>query len=272
MTRRPLPSAVFAFLYLHLPILAMADESGAAWRHVELRRFPAAEAHQGVAVDGEHFYAITNRAIGKYRKDTGQRAGGWEGESTGPVQHLNSGIVHRGQLLVAHSNFPDLPEESSMEIFDAATLAPAGRRIFPDPPGSLTWIVPYRNGWLACFAHYRKTSDPARSRLVHLDAEWSPVASWPFPPALVERFGDYSSSGGAVGPAGRLFVTGHDAKELYVLSVPEGDGSPLIWEATVDIAAAGQAFAWDPEQEGILYSIQRKTREVIVSRVERSNP
>ena len=41
------------------------------------KRFKADEAHQGVAVDAEHFYAITNAAIGKYRKDTGERVGGW---------------------------------------------------------------------------------------------------------------------------------------------------------------------------------------------------
>lgn len=34
----------------------------------ELRRFPAPEAHQGVAVDVDHLYAITNRGIGKYEK------------------------------------------------------------------------------------------------------------------------------------------------------------------------------------------------------------
>jgi hypothetical protein len=43
-----------------------------------LKRFKADEAHQGVAVDAEHFYAITNAAIGKYRKDTGERVGGWK--------------------------------------------------------------------------------------------------------------------------------------------------------------------------------------------------
>ena len=43
------------------------------WRHEELRRFKAAEANQGVAVDAEFFYAIDNHAIGKYRKDTGAR-------------------------------------------------------------------------------------------------------------------------------------------------------------------------------------------------------
>jgi len=43
------------------------------WRHEELRRFPAVEAVQGVAVDEVHSYAIANRAIGKHRKDTGGR-------------------------------------------------------------------------------------------------------------------------------------------------------------------------------------------------------
>ncbi len=36
-----------------------------------LGRFPASQAHQGVAVDREHIYAIANRTIGKYDKQTG---------------------------------------------------------------------------------------------------------------------------------------------------------------------------------------------------------
>ena len=45
----------------------------------EVRRFSADEATQGVAVDERHFYAISNRRIGKYDKESGARVGGWEG-------------------------------------------------------------------------------------------------------------------------------------------------------------------------------------------------
>lgn len=259
MLRHTLP------LLLLLPMLHAGDSGN--WRHLELRRFPAAEANQGVAVDAEHFYAITNHAIGKYRKSDGARVGGWEGPKDGPIQHLNSGIVIGDHLHVAHSNFPKLPEESSVEIWDTATMQPVDRHVFPNPPGSLTWIVPDGDGWLACFAHYRKTSDPAKSRVVRFDADWKRVASWAFPKALIERFAGSSSSGGAIGPGGQLFLSGHDAKELYLVRLPAEDGGEVIWEHTLPISAEGQAFAWDATKPGKLYSISRAKREVIVSRV-----
>src|SRR5690606_38789034 len=135
-------------------------------------RFPAQEAFQAVAVDAEHFYAINNRAIGKYRKDTGERVGGWEDEAGGPVIHLNAGLVVDGKLYAAHSNFPQTPARSSLEIWDVETMQPLGRHVFEDAPGSLTWVVPEGEGWLACFAHYRRDSDPALSRVVRFDAAW----------------------------------------------------------------------------------------------------
>ena len=62
----------------------------------ELRRFSAPEARQAVAVDDRHFYAITNRRIGKYEKDTGARVAEWEASATGSFIHLNSGVVLDG--------------------------------------------------------------------------------------------------------------------------------------------------------------------------------
>ncbi|HRQ89457.1 MAG TPA: cycloisomerase [Bacteroidia bacterium] len=260
-------------LLLLSPHAALCEERApSAWMLTEIRRFPAKEAFQGVAVDEAHFYAIGSKEIGKYRKDTGAPVARWEGESGGPVQHLNSGIVHGRELLVAHSNFPAVPEESSMEIFDPQTLQPLRRHVIENPPGSLTWIVPFREGWLACFAHYRRNSDPAKSRVVRFDADWKKVADWSFPAALVERFAGHSSSGGAVGPEGKLFVTGHDARELYVIAIPETPDGELVWEDTIPIGTAGQAFAWDPTEPGLLYSIERKTREVVVSKIQRAKP
>ena len=247
------------------PVFADAPDAR-EWRHAELRRFKAQEANQGVAVDAEYFYAIDNHAIGKYRKSTGERVGGWDGGKDGPTKHLNAGVVLDGKLFCAHSNFPAMPEKSSVKIWDTATMQPAGQHVFEKPPGSLTWAVRRGEEWFACFAHYKQTSDPARTVVVKFDAQWQPLASWKFPASLIQRFAGNSSSGGAFGPGGQLFVTGHDARELYVLDVPAGGGE-LVWRATIPISAAGQAFAWDAKEAGVLYSIERKTREVIVSRV-----
>lgn len=236
------------------------------WRHEEVRRFKAAEANQGVAADAEFFYAIDNHAIGKYRKTTGERVAGWDGGKAGRIQHLNAGVVLDGRLYCAHSNFPKLPAESSVELWDTATMQPVDAHRFVEPPGALTWAVPRGGEWFACFAHYKGTSDPARSVVVRFDAQWQRLASWSFPAELIQRFAGSSASGGAFGPGGNLFVTGHDAKELYLLGFP-ANGVVLEWQATIPISAEGQAFCWDPVQTNLLYSISRRAREVIVSRV-----
>ena len=189
------------------------------WRHEELRRFKAVEANQGVAADAEFFYAIDNHAIGKYRKDSGARVGGWDGGRAGRIQHLNAGVVYGDRLYCAHSNYPKLPAESSVEIWDTATMLPVGAHRFDQPPGSLTWAVRRGDDWFACFAHYRGTSDPARSVVVRFNSQWQQLASWSFPAELIRQFAGSSASGGAFGPGGALFVTGHDARELYVLGL-----------------------------------------------------
>lgn len=257
-----LRSSLLFPLLASFPLQAEAEE----WVHKELLRFPAAEAHQGVAVDKEHFYAITNRAIGKYRKDTGENVARWKDATDGRLRHLNAGIVLEGRLYCAHSNFPKLPEESSVEIWDTETMEHLGSIPFEEPPGSLTWVDSLDGDWYACFAHYRATGDPANSRIVRYDAGWNPLASWSFPAALVDRFAGYSSSGGGFGPGSLLYVSGHDAKELYLLDLPSGGGEAR-WVSTVPTSAAGQAFAWDHGDEGLLFAIQRKTKEVIVSRI-----
>lgn len=249
------------FLFLFSTVAFAGD-----WKHQELRRFPAVEANQGAAVDGAFFYAITNRAIGKYRKADGTRVAGWDGGKSGPLKHLNAGVVLEDRLYCAHSNFPTLPEQSSVEIWDTRTMQHVETHRLENPPGSLTWIDRRDGAWFACFAHYKKTSDPALTRVVKFDAAWKPLASWSFPAKLMARFAGNSSSGGSFGPGGHLFVTGHDAPELYVLDLPE-TGDELVWRDTLEITAAGQAFAWDRQEPGVLYSIQRKTKEVIVSRI-----
>ncbi len=252
-----------------LALLCLTNFCAADWAHTELRRFKADEATQGVAVDAQHFYAITNHAIGKYRKDNGERLGGWDGGKGGRIKHLNAGVVLDGKLYCAQSNFPALPEQSSVEIWDTTTMQPLDAHHFETPPGSLTWVDQRDGFWFACFAHYKKTSDPALSCVVKYDAQWRELMRWTFPAALIQRFAGNSSSGGAFGFEGHLFVTGHDAAELYELEVP-ANGGELTWLATIPISSAGQAFAWDRSDDGVLYSIQRKTKEVIASRLSAS--
>lgn len=268
----PFPSVLGPILLAALAACLLPSAAPAApiWTSTELRRIPAPEATQGVAVDATHFYAIANTEIGKYRKADGSRVAGWKGDPHGPIKHLNAGIVLDGRLYCAHSNFPSLPEESSLEIFDTATMAHLERHAIEHPPGSLTWIVRRNGGWFACFAHYAKSSDPALSRVARLDEHWQVLQAWAFPADLIAHFAGSSSSGGDFGPDGHLYVTGHDARELYVLDLPPA-GKEAIWRDTIPLSTAGQAFAWDPTAPSLLYSIERRTREVVVSKIEQGS-
>ena len=267
----PLISAVFAAEPAARPPRPEPGDGG--WKFTETRRIPAAEARQGVVSDGEFIYAIDNHALGKYRAATGERVGGWACPKGEPLLHLNAGIVWRGVLYCAHSNFPGVPMMSSVEQFDPVTMKHLGARSFGRTDGSLTWIDRYQDGWVACFVHYGKAGgEPGRgpewARLVQFDNEWRQIGGWTFPAELVAKLGTrgYSFSGGAFGPGGNLFVTGHDDAALFLLAIPTG-GTTLQWTATIPIAANGQAFGWDPREPGVVYSISRKGSEVIVGRV-----
>jgi hypothetical protein len=243
------------------------------WVHEELRRFKADEAKQGVAADDEYLYVISNTAIGKYRKSTGERVGGWKQPKGGPLSHLNAGIVRDGKLYCAHSNFPTIPSTSSVEIFDPDSMEHTGNVSLGIAPGSLTWVDRRDDQWFACFAHYSKDRPrtgrgPESTEVVRYDLEWRRTESWVFPPAVIEVFGGSSCSGGAFGPGGALFVTGHDAKTLFVMEFPKA-GAILRLADRIPISAEGQAFCWDPEDSNILYSLVRSTSEVVVSRVTR---
>jgi hypothetical protein len=246
------------------------------WRFEEVRRYKASEARQGVAVDDEFFYAIANRAIGKYRKDTGARVGGWQDREGGPFVHLNAGIVRDRRLLAVHSNYPGVPMLSSLEIFDPSTLAHVATRSFGRMDGSFTWLDRREGRWITCFVHYGDTGaepnrDSSWTQILELDDEWRRTAGWALPPDLIERFGGrgFSASGGGFGPGGRLYVTGHDNPEMYVLEFPEA-GSIMRWVATFPVPAEGQAFAFDPTEPDLVYVVLRRTSEVIVGRVHHS--
>ena len=272
-------------LLLCLPLVLRAADGAAAaasftpppaagWKYADERRIPAPEARQGVAADQEFLYIISNHALGKYRKDTGVRVAGWECPEGQPLTHLNAGIVRDGRLYCAHSNFPGVPMLSSVEIWDTATMKHVGGRSLGRTDGSLTWIDRRNGRWIACFVHDgRRGGEPGRgpewTRLVEYDDEWRETGGWVLPAELVTTLGvrGYSCSGGAIGPGGYLFVTGHDETALFVLAFPEA-GSTLRWIATIPITAEGQAFGWDPRDSGVLYTLSKQGREVIVGRVQ----
>jgi hypothetical protein len=252
--------AGYAALLLAVPVHA------ATGREVERAAVP--EAHQGIAVDGAHFYAIDSAAIGKYDKKTGKRVARWTESTGGPVRHLNSGVVVDGRLYCAHSNYPDLPMTSSIEIYDTRTMEHAESHSFGISAGSATW-VDFRDGaWWVVFAHYdHKGTEPGRNNrwttLVRFDRQWQQTAGWVFPQSVLQRFSPYSNSGGSWGADGQLYVTGHSAPELYVLRLPRA-GSTLDLIEIVRIPSHGQGIAWDRSRDRILYTVNRPTREVVV--------
>ena len=228
------------------------DPPSASDRRLEpIRRYRAEEARQAVAVDAEHFYAIDDRRIGKYAKQTGLRVAAWAASAGAPILHLNSGSVIDGRLYCAHSNYPGVPMRSSIEVFDARTLAHLESHDLGLLPGSATWID-RRGGvtWVGLANYAGRGGAPGRgpehSAVVRFDADWRPQGSLAFPRAVVLRFGTRSNSGGAFGPGGFLFASGHDATELYRLELPVAGGE-VRWLGTVPMSAAFPRIVGSPD-------------------------
>lgn len=266
-------SELVLLLASFVAVAAPAAENPAGWRFEELRRISAPEAKQGVAADAEFLYAIGNHVVAKYRKADGARVAVWECPEGDPLIHLNAGLATGGRLYCAHSNYPGVPNLSSVEVWDTRELRHVDTHSFGRADGSLTWIDRKGDGWLACFVHYaKKGGEPGRgpewSRVVAFDDQWRETGSWAFPSELIARVGvrGYSISGGALGPGGFLYATGHDAPELYVLAFPEA-GPFLRWIATIPIPVDGQAFCCDPSEPGSLCLVDRKNRELVLGRL-----
>lgn len=239
----------------------------------ELGRWRVMEANQAAAVDSEHFYGIGNHALVKHRKDTGERVAEWIGLRGGPIVHFNAGYVADGQLVLTHSNFPQLPMASSLEIHDAGTLQPVSSHSFGIRLGSLTWAVRRGGYWWACFSNYNDSGttpgfDQRWTYFGQYDERWQMLQSWLFPPQVIATWGRSASSGGDWGDDGLLYVTGHDARELYVLRLPR-QGVTLEYVTTIDVPFEGQAWAWDRSRPGerVIYGISRARQEIIAARI-----
>lgn len=240
---------------------------------VEVARLTVPEARQAVAVDKNCFYAIANRAIGKYDKESGTLIKRWEASTALPLEHLNSGIVIGNELYCAHSNFPRYPETNSVEVWDTNGLEHLRSYSLGICEGSLTWVDWYEDAWWAVFAHYSEkvNSDPhakqtAWTSLVKFDRQWRRLAGWVFPAEVIKQFHPHSCSGGSWGSDGLLYCTGHDRGELYALALPQA-GSTLKLLKTYAVPFTGQGFAWDPGSARIAYGINRANGEVVVAEI-----
>lgn len=228
---------------------------------VEIRTFPAKEARQGVAVDDRYLYVIDSRQIVKYDKKTGDRIAEWREKENGPIIHLDSGMINDGKLYCAHSNYPQIPMTSSVEIWDAAAMQHIGSHSFGIRYGSCTWIDRHEGFWWAAFGHYEKfKSQTGRgtewTTVVKFNDQWLALEAWIFPPEVLERLMPMSNSGGSWGSDDLLYCTGHDSTELYVMRLPEA-GSVLELIEIVKAPIAGQGIAWDRSDPGFLFGIRR---------------
>jgi hypothetical protein len=239
-----------------------------------IRRYAAAEANQAVAVDERFFYAIDDAAIGKYEKDSGRRVAGWRAEDGGAIEHLNSGVVLRDELYCAHSNYPETPMVSSIEVFSTEPLAHVRSIALPAGFGSATWVDQAEGDWWVTFANYagrggEPGKGPDATTLVRFDDRWQQRHAWTFPRDVVRRWDGMSSSGGTWAQRGRLYTTGHHAREVYVLEVP-ASGAELSLRGIIAVESEGQGIALD-RNANLLYSIQRGSREVLVSKLPASD-
>ena len=228
--------------------------------------FDVKEANQGVAVDDAHFYAVDNQAIGKYDKKTGKLVKRWQGPKDGPITHLDSGMVMDGRIYCAHSNYPEWPMTSSLEVFDAATLEHVASHSFGIQWGSLTWVDWHDGHWWMGFANYDKPFGPNGTKygdkrntiIVKMTKDYRPVEAWTLPKVLLDKFEDMSNSGGSWGPDGQLYLTGHDPAELYRMRFPKA-GSVLELAEIIPMNIRGQGIAWDRSESGTIYGIIRAT-------------
>ena len=257
LTRYFMKLIAFVFLLFSYTIYAQ--------QNTELKRYKAPQAKQGVVANKDYFIVFSNDSIVKHDKATGNIAGSFYSKN---LKHLNSGVLKNGKLYCAHSNYPEVPMWSSIEIWEENTLEHIGSHSFGIDNGSCTWMDIYNNSYYVFFAHYatpgkmQLNRDVTWSQLVKYDSEWRKIEAWVLPPALVERLTPFSLSGGVITPEGDLLCSHHHNPELYLLAFPT-EGCELVLKAIIPSPIPGQAIAFDTFEKGVLWGISRSTQEVI---------
>lgn len=249
-------------------------------RFEPVHRFNTQAARQGVCADRDHVYVVDDRLIVKFTKQGFREVARFETPREGPIIHMNSLSLHDGRLLAAHSNYPEEPMLSSVEIFDPATLAHLGNHSFGLMPGSLTTFEWNGGHAWAVWANYSRVFGRNQrpyghthwTHLTRLAPDMRQTAGWSFPADVLTRAEPMSISGASWGPGlpghpgPLLWCTGHDHKEVYALRLPRA-GTRLERVATLPIEAEGQAIAWDTAEPDLLWMIIRSRREVVAMRL-----
>lgn len=270
--RQTLFSITFTFLGCTALSACAANEPPLFEGHIE-KVFETFDARQAVAVDAEHFYAVNNFRITRHDKMTGEAQLQWDGvsEDDGPLIHLDSAMVLDGKLYAAHSNYPQWPMASSIEVWDTATMAHVESHSFGIQLGSMTWIDRHDGFWWGGFGNYDRVQfgmtkpygETRMSQIVKMDDQFQILEQWALPAAILPKMSPMSNSGGSWGDDGYLYLTGHDFPELYVMRIPATSGT-LEWVATVHIPGLnGQGIAWDRTVPGrVLWGILKGDEEV----------
>ncbi len=260
----------FSFaLFLQIIVCSLSAQPSSS-EVKEIKRYEVREARQAAAVDRDFFYVINNSTILKYRKSDGQLAAEWDGSAEG-IKHLNSGVVIKGKLYCANSNYPDSPMAGSIEIFDTKTLQHIGNHSFGIYTGSVTWIDQREGYWYVGFAHYTgkgstEGKDTKWTSVVKFTKKWQRVEAWIFPDHLLEIFAPKSNSGAAWGTDGKLYCTGHDNYEIYVMEIPRS-GYTLRHVRTIPTLTYGQGIAFDRTMKDkmVLYGIGQKNENLVIA-------
>jgi hypothetical protein len=237
-----------------------------------VRAYDAFDANQGIAVDRQNFYVVDNRSITKHARSSGAPSQQFYSDAGGPLVHMDSGVVVKSKLYAAHSNYDESPMENSVEVFDVRTMRHVATHSFGIERGSLTWLDRHDGAWWAGFANYDVVPDGEtrpyggtdNTQVVKMDDQFRVTQSWTIPRVILDRFRPMSNSGGSWGPDGRLWLTGHDLPEAYVMTLPAA-GSELAWIATVHLPGVeGQGIAWDRSDiRPTLWAIKRSTKQAL---------
>lgn len=230
--------------------VAVADD----W--VSVIEITAPEAIQAAASDGDFLYAVDSRRVAKYERSSGRRVA----ISTGDAKHLNSGFLHKGKLLCAHSNYPATPEQSEIKVLDTETMKLTTFHNFGNYGGSLVWVIRKGDHWWCNFAKYG--DENGRTFLVRFNDGWDETGRWTYPDSVIRQLGKYSLSGG-LWRGNELLTTGHDRKEIYRLTLPE-TGTVLKYLGRQKAPFTGQGIATDSPSGGLI-GISRAERKLIIA-------
>lgn len=219
---------------------------------LSVKMFWNKDAHQAIAVSKNYFYAISNKSISKCDKITGKVVKRYKSDDSN--MHLNSGTIIGSQLFCANN-----PKNFNSIVVFSKNLRIIKSFDIDIKNGSLTWIDINDGKWFGMVAFYK--NQVHKTHLVQFNIANNKLIikkKWFFPTSVTKRFYPYSCSGGSF-KDNFLYCTGHDKKEIYVMSVVPNK-QLLKHVKTIKSYSTGQGIDFDGNY---LYGIHRKKKLVI---------